>query len=127
MSSAVFRPIFRFRPFPAKLSTNSLILRVAYSRTAKTMAQEFKVKDLSSLDLKDGEMKQVELEGLEGGKILLANADGNIHATSPNCTHFGAPLVKGVMGPGARITCPWHGGRSCPFSMLLATALLATI
>ena len=74
------------------------------------MAQEFKVKELSSLDLKDGEMKQVELEGVEQGKVLLANSGGKIHATSSNCTHFGAPLAKGVLA-GGKITCPWHGGR----------------
>ena len=75
------------------------------------MAQEFKVKELSTLDLKDGEMKQVELEGLEGGKVLLANSGGKIHATSSNCTHFGAPLVKGVLAEG-KVTCPWHGGEA---------------
>ena len=75
------------------------------------MAQEFKVKELSALDLKDGEMKQVELEGLEGGKVLLANSGGKIHATSSNCTHFGAPLAKGVLADG-KVTCPWHGGEA---------------
>ena len=90
------------------------------------MAQEFKVKELSALDLKEGEMKQVELEGLEGGKVLLANSGGKIHATSSNCTHFGAPLVKGVLAEG-KVTCPWHGGRDLQFAFLIAELCNFTI
>ena len=74
------------------------------------MAQEFKLKGISSLDLKDGSMKQVEVKGVEGGKVLLSKWGGKVHATSANCTHFGAPLEKGVLSPDGRITCPWHGG-----------------
>jgi nitrite reductase/ring-hydroxylating ferredoxin subunit len=62
------------------------------------MAQEFKLKDITSLQLKNGEKKEVEVEGVE------------VHATSPNCTHYGAPLAKGVLTPEGRLTCPWHGG-----------------
>jgi nitrite reductase/ring-hydroxylating ferredoxin subunit len=75
------------------------------------MAQEYKLKEISSLNLKDGEMKQFEVEGVEGGKVLLANAGGKIHATSPNCTHYGAPLKNGVLTKDGRIRCPWHGGK----------------
>ena len=74
------------------------------------MAKEYKVKELSALDLKDGEMKQVELEGVEDGSVLLLNSGGKHHALSPKCTHYGAPLAKGVLSPLGRITCPWHGG-----------------
>lgn len=74
------------------------------------MAQEFKVKGISSLDLADGSMKQFELEGIEGGKVLLLNSGGSFHATSANCTHFGAPLEKGVLAPDGKLICPWHGG-----------------
>lgn len=84
------------------------------------MAQEFKVKELSSLSLKDGEMKTVELEGVEGGKVLLANSGGKIHATSSNCTHYGAPLSKGVLSEG-KITCAWHGGMA-PSLFFMSTA-----
>ncbi|KAK8877456.1 monodehydroascorbate reductase [Apiospora arundinis] len=70
---------------------------------------EFKLKDISSLSLQPGEKQEVEVEGIEGGKVLLANVGGKIQALGPKCTHYGAPLVKGVMTKSGRITCPWHG------------------
>jgi nitrite reductase/ring-hydroxylating ferredoxin subunit len=74
------------------------------------MAKEFKLKDVTSLNLKNGEKKEVEVEGVEGGKVLLLKVQDKVHATSANCTHFGAPLAKGVLTPEGRLTCPWHGG-----------------
>lgn len=73
------------------------------------MAQEYKIKDLQSLDLKPGEKKEIELEGLDS-KVLLLNAGGKIQAVGPRCTHYGAPLVNGVLSTNGRLTCPWHGG-----------------
>ncbi|KAI2481242.1 Rubredoxin-NAD reductase [Pyrenophora tritici-repentis] len=73
------------------------------------MAQEFKLKDVTSLQMKNGEKKEVEVEGVEGGKVLLLKVQDQVHATSSNCTHYGAPLVKGVLTPEGRLTCPWHG------------------
>jgi NADPH-dependent 2,4-dienoyl-CoA reductase/sulfur reductase-like enzyme/nitrite reductase/ring-hydroxylating ferredoxin subunit len=55
-------------------------------------------------ELKDGEMKHVSLGGAE---ILLARVDGECFAVSAHCTHYGAPLVEGVLR-GGRIVCPWH-------------------
>ncbi|KAB5571768.1 putative apoptosis-inducing factor 2 [Coniochaeta sp. 2T2.1] len=72
------------------------------------MAQEYKIKDLQSLDLKPGEKKEIELEGLDS-KVLLLNAGGKVQAIGPRCTHYGAPLVKGVLSTNGRLTCPWHG------------------
>ena len=57
-----------------------------------------------------GSMKEVEVRpGEEDSKILLArSSDGDkVFATAPKCTHYGAPLVKGVLS-GDRIVCPWH-------------------
>jgi nitrite reductase/ring-hydroxylating ferredoxin subunit len=76
------------------------------------MAQEFKLKDVTSLELRNGEKKEVEVEGVEGGKVLLLKVQDKVHATSANCTHYGAPLAKGVLTPDGRLTCPWHGGWS---------------
>lgn len=73
------------------------------------MAQEFKLKDVTSLQLKNGEKKECEVEGVEGGKVLLLKVQDKVHATSSNCTHYGAPLAKGVLTPEGRLTCPWHG------------------
>ncbi|KAI1416083.1 hypothetical protein F5Y13DRAFT_154532 [Hypoxylon sp. FL1857] len=69
----------------------------------------FKLKDVSSLSLQPGDKQEAEVEGVEGGKVLLLNAGGKISAMGPKCTHYGAPLVKGVLTKGGRLTCPWHG------------------
>lgn len=73
------------------------------------MAQEYKLKGVTSLDLKPGDKQEVEVEGIEGAKVLLLNAGGTVQATGPRCTHYGAPLVKGVLGTDGKLTCPWHG------------------
>ncbi|KAK5110954.1 hypothetical protein LTR62_005492 [Meristemomyces frigidus] len=74
------------------------------------MAQnEFKLKGLTSIDLENGQKQEAEVEGIENGKVLLVKHDGKVHALNPNCTHYGAPLVKGVVTGDGRITCPWHG------------------
>ncbi|MCJ1299461.1 hypothetical protein MMC08_002253 [Hypocenomyce scalaris] len=73
------------------------------------MAQEYKLKSLSSLDLKDGEKREVEVDGVENGKVLLLKQGGKTHAMSSNCTHYGAPLKLGVLTPDGRLTCAWHG------------------
>jgi NADPH-dependent 2,4-dienoyl-CoA reductase/sulfur reductase-like enzyme/nitrite reductase/ring-hydroxylating ferredoxin subunit len=55
-------------------------------------------------DLKDGQMKQVEVEGRQ---ILLVRLDGQFHAYGATCPHQGAPLAEGVLHEG-HIRCPWH-------------------
>jgi NADPH-dependent 2,4-dienoyl-CoA reductase/sulfur reductase-like enzyme/nitrite reductase/ring-hydroxylating ferredoxin subunit len=55
-------------------------------------------------DFADGEMKQVSAAGKE---ILLARVSGTFHAVGATCTHYGAPLVDGVLN-GTRLVCPWH-------------------
>ncbi|CAJ2503218.1 Uu.00g106120.m01.CDS01 [Anthostomella pinea] len=70
---------------------------------------EFKLKGLSSVSLQPGDKQEVEVDGIEGAKVLLANVAGKITALGPNCTHYGAPLVKGVLTKSGRLTCPWHG------------------
>lgn len=72
------------------------------------MAQEYKLKGVSSLALQPGEKQEVEVEGLDA-KVLLLNAAGTVQAVGPRCTHYGAPLVKGVLGTNGKLTCPWHG------------------
>ena len=45
--------------------------------------------------------KQVDFEG--DGKVLLSRLGDKIHATSAFCTHYGAPLVKGVLTADGRV------------------------
>lgn len=84
----------------------------SFSETARIAnMSSYKVKDLTSLaSLGKGEKKEVELEGIEDGKVLLCNVGGKVSAVGSKCTHYGAPLVKGVLTSDGRITCPWHGG-----------------
>eukprot|EP01114_Cavostelium_apophysatum_P011942 TRINITY_DN2652_c1_g2_i1.p1 TRINITY_DN2652_c1_g2~~TRINITY_DN2652_c1_g2_i1.p1 ORF type:complete len:385 (-),score=84.20 TRINITY_DN2652_c1_g2_i1:122-1276(-) len=56
-------------------------------------------------DLKDGEMKEVDVGE---GKVLLIKEHGKIFATGAKCTHYAAPLKSGALCNG-RIRCPWHG------------------
>ena len=58
----------------------------------------------NTADLRDGEMKEVSVGET---RILLARVGDRIHAVSANCTHYGAPLVEGVLC-GTRLVCPWH-------------------
>ncbi len=55
-------------------------------------------------DLADGEMKQVKVGKYD---VLLARTDGQFYALHPQCTHYHAPLIKGVLH-GHRLVCPWH-------------------
>lgn len=88
-------------------------IRIAqFTNTARIMAQEYKIKGLSGLDLKSGEKREFEVEGIENGKVLLAKVGDKTHAMSSNCTHYGAPLKLGVLTPDGRLTCAWHGGES---------------
>jgi NADPH-dependent 2,4-dienoyl-CoA reductase/sulfur reductase-like enzyme/nitrite reductase/ring-hydroxylating ferredoxin subunit len=64
--------------------------------------KEFPLGNTSDLD--DGEMKEV-LAGQT--KILLARVGDDFHAVSPDCPHYGAPLVEGTLC-GKRVMCPWH-------------------
>ncbi|KAG6013050.1 hypothetical protein E4U54_007138 [Claviceps lovelessii] len=74
------------------------------------MAKEFKLKDISSLSLSPGSKQEVEVEGVDGGKVLLVHTNGKVQAIGAKCTHYGAPLSKGVLSSDGRIKCPWHGG-----------------
>ncbi|KAF9886414.1 hypothetical protein FE257_011446 [Aspergillus nanangensis] len=74
------------------------------------MAQEYKLKGISSLaDFKNMDKVESEVEGVSDGKVLLVKLDDQVHALSPRCTHYGAPLKNGVVAPDGRLTCPWHG------------------
>ncbi|KAL2864910.1 putative AIF-like mitochondrial oxidoreductase (Nfrl) [Aspergillus lucknowensis] len=74
------------------------------------MVQEYKLEGISSLSgIKDFDKVEAGVEGVQDGKVLLVKYDEKVHAISPKCTHYGAPLKLGVVSPEGRITCPWHG------------------
>jgi len=66
---------------------------------------EYKVAKLSEV----GPYHKREVEIEEGVKVLLTNVEGQIYATGHKCTHYGAPLINGVLNADGRLTCPWHG------------------
>lgn len=104
--------LIQFRTFPPLLRHSHQIHARAFSINAN-MAQEYKLKGLSSFgDLANTDKIEAEVEGVSDGKVLLVNLDGKVHAMSPHCTHYGAPLKNGVVSPDGRLTCPWHGGMS---------------
>jgi nitrite reductase/ring-hydroxylating ferredoxin subunit len=100
--------------FPTTLTTTTTTTTRASFTTSTTlnlakMSQEFKLKDVTSFShLKNGDKQEVEVEGVENGKVLLLKVQDQVHATSSNCTHYGAPLSKGVLTPEGRLTCPWY-------------------
>jgi len=49
------------------------------------MANSYKVAKVS--DLKDGQMKEVEIPGTDG-KVLLSKVQGNYYATGARCTRM---------------------------------------
>ena len=82
-----------------------------YLSNLSTMSQEYKLKDISSFaSLNSLDKIEAEVEGIEDGKVLLIKLEDKVHALSPRCTHYGAPLKNGVVTGDGRLTCPWHGG-----------------
>lgn len=70
--------------------------------STSTLVEEFKTDDI-----KDGEMKEVNIKGKE---ILIARSGDNFYATSNRCTHMGTKLSSGKL-EGTIITCPRHGSK----------------
>ncbi|KAG0656683.1 hypothetical protein C6P46_006985 [Rhodotorula mucilaginosa] len=70
---------------------------------------------VGSVDLlNDGQMqvppKEIPFPSEDSeAKILLSKVKGQYFATSSKCTHYGAPLAKGVLTAEGRLVCPWHG------------------
>ncbi|KAM6965242.1 apoptosis-inducing factor 3 [Aplochiton taeniatus] len=56
-------------------------------------------------DLENGQMREVDLGS---GRALLIKEHGEFSAIAHKCSHYGAPLVKGVLSKG-HVRCPWHG------------------
>ena len=65
------------------------------------------VKVVSTSDLKPGENKVVNVNGID---VALFNVDGQFFAINNTCLHRGGPLGEGMLD-GDVVTCPWHGWR----------------
>lgn len=98
-------------PYSLRHQLQKASYTTAISRTMaqQQQQQQYRLK-LDSLDMKNFEKREAEVEGVEGAKVLLLKVGDQIHALGSKCTHYGAPLVKGVVTPDGRLTCPWHGG-----------------
>ncbi|GAA5938748.1 uncharacterized protein JCM15063_004857 [Sporobolomyces koalae] len=60
--------------------------------------------------LENGKMKEIPFPNEDSeSKILLSKVKGQYYANSSKCTHYGAPLAKGVLTETGRLVCPWHG------------------
>lgn len=55
-------------------------------------------------DLQNGQMRQIPVDD---SQILLAKINDKFYATGAFCTHYGAPLAKGILH-GEKVVCPWH-------------------
>ena len=55
-------------------------------------------------DLADGDLRDVRVGDTH---VLLARAEGQYYALYPKCSHYQAPLAKGLLN-GNRLICPWH-------------------
>ena len=64
------------------------------------------VKVLSAEVLPQGEREVVEIEGER--VLLVHHSDGKIYAMQNQCTHMGAPLVKGEVKEDGTLVCPRH-------------------
>ena len=68
----------------------------------RVVSQFVKVAAVS--EIPPGSLRAVEANGR---RLLLVNADGDIHALDARCPHRGGPLEQGELWEGM-IECPWH-------------------
>jgi 3-phenylpropionate/trans-cinnamate dioxygenase ferredoxin component len=65
------------------------------------------VKILNTGELKQGEMKSIDVSGKE---ILVARVGDNYYAADNRCPHLGGKLSSGNLN-GPVVTCPLHGSQ----------------
>lgn len=56
-----------------------------------------------------GELRAARLS--DGTPICVGNADGQLFAVRDECPHSAFPLSNGLLLPGARLECGWHGAQ----------------
>ncbi|EWC45798.1 hypothetical protein DRE_05135 [Drechslerella stenobrocha 248] len=70
---------------------------------------QYRLTGVDKADLKPGFKKEVTIDELGGAKLLVVQVGSDVSALSPRCTHYGAPLAKGVLTAAGKLRCPWHG------------------
>lgn len=60
--------------------------------------------------LKDVVPGQMRVFDLDGTKVSVASAGGNLYAFDDTCTHAGCSLGAGKLN-GTTVTCPCHGSQ----------------
>ena len=58
-------------------------------------------------DLEEGEMREVKFGEKDDEKFLLVRYEGKLRAVGNFCSHFGAPLARGVLFDD-KVLCPFH-------------------
>ncbi|KAK6339007.1 hypothetical protein TWF696_009803 [Orbilia brochopaga] len=91
-----------------KLPLSSFNSRFSLHTTPHKMTV-YKLSGVEQAELKPGFKKEATVEGLGDAKLLVVQVGKTVSALSPRCTHYGAPLVKGVLTNGGKLKCPWHG------------------
>ena len=52
-------------------------------------------------------MLEIQVGLKDDDKVLVSRIDGVLHCVSNKCSHYGAPLGKGLLVED-RVICPWH-------------------
>lgn len=58
-------------------------------------------------DLDDGMMMELKVGAGKKDNVLITRYQGKLYAIGAYCSHFGAPLVNGVLFDD-KVLCPWH-------------------
>jgi nitrite reductase/ring-hydroxylating ferredoxin subunit len=65
------------------------------------------MKEIAVAKVSDFQNSQMQQFAVGDSQILLSKINDKFYATGAFCTHYGAPLEKGILC-GERIVCPWH-------------------
>lgn len=66
-------------------ATTRSSLQITAVRAMATVQQEYRLK-LDDVEFGNGQKKEVEVEGIEGAKVLLLKVNDQLRALGPKCT-----------------------------------------
>lgn len=90
-----FSPTVRSRGqqlFRLGANTIRIGLQTITIRTMVTIQQEYRLK-LDDTEFRNGQKKEVEVEGIEGAKVLLVKVNDQLRALGPKCTREFSPVI----------------------------------